>query len=257
MYGDRYPKYAYSWIAEPRANDNFYNVHLHVRQTQTTDPLVFHMQLELQLLGLGGNPLYHVWNTKREQDFVFAVPHPPTGIAFDPDGWILGYGVLESYGVNLITEELRTGTQYLPYTDTLVAKGGVPPYEFTVAGGSLPMGLTLDAASGILSGIPEEAFSAEVTFGVTEAGSALHKEKALPLAVAGLSYRPGDLNDDATIDALDLGFLIDYLFAGQILTVPVNAADVNGDCQPDALDLGRLIDYLFAGGTAPQPGCIE
>lgn len=40
-----------------------------------------------------------------------------------------------------------------PYNVQLVATGGVPPYTFTVASGTLPPGLTLSAA-GDLSGTP-------------------------------------------------------------------------------------------------------
>jgi len=67
-----------------------------------------------------------------------------------------------------------------------------------------------------------------------------------------LAYARGDLDASGFIDALDLGYLIVYLFAGGPEPLPVKeAGNVNGTGDIDALDLGYLIDYLFAGGAAP------
>src|SRR2546426_1033908 len=40
------------------------------------------------------------------------------------------------------------------YSQTLMATGGTAPYQFTVTDGYLPPGLTLDPASGVISGTP-------------------------------------------------------------------------------------------------------
>ena len=58
----------------------------------------------------------------------------------------------------------------------------------------------------------------------------------------------GDMDGDGFHTALDLGRLIDMLFAGGDPPCPGYVADFNCDGFPDALDLGWLIDYLFAGG---------
>ncbi|MFH1977847.1 MAG: dockerin type I domain-containing protein [Candidatus Aenigmatarchaeota archaeon] len=62
----------------------------------------------------------------------------------------------------------------------------------------------------------------------------------------------GDVDASGFIDALDLGYLIDYLFAGGAEPIPVESGDINGDGQIDALDLGWLIDILFAGAENPN-----
>src|SRR5439155_23835096 len=53
------------------------------------------------------------------------------------------------------------------YSQTLISEGGRPPYLWSVVSGALPPGLTLDAASGVISGVPAAtgpfAFSIQVT----------------------------------------------------------------------------------------------
>ena len=56
------------------------------------------------------------------------------------------------------------------YTATLMAVGGVRPYIWSLAKGTLPAGLTLDPASGRITGIPTRAGQTNVTFRVTDAG---------------------------------------------------------------------------------------
>jgi uncharacterized protein YhjY with autotransporter beta-barrel domain/uncharacterized protein YjdB len=55
----------------------------------------------------------------------------------------------------------------LEYRETIVATGGLAPLVFAVDGGHLPPGLTLDPATGVISGVPTEAdrfgFSVQVT----------------------------------------------------------------------------------------------
>ena len=49
------------------------------------------------------------------------------------------------------------------------ASGGIPPLRWSVAGGSLPPGLSLDSATGALSGTPSRAGSFPLTLSVTDA----------------------------------------------------------------------------------------
>jgi hypothetical protein len=69
----------------------------------------------------------------------------------------------------------------------------------------------------------------------------------------------GDYDADAFLTALDLGALIDVLFAGfpEITDpgCPTSRGDLDCDGFPTALDLGELIDHLFAGGAPPCDPC--
>jgi len=62
----------------------------------------------------------------------------------------------------------------------------------------------------------------------------------------------GDMDADGYFTALDLGVLIDLLFAGGPNPCPEYIADMDCSGYPDVLDLGWLIDFLFAGGP-PSP----
>ena len=56
-----------------------------------------------------------------------------------------------------------TGTVGQPYSSSLTATGGVPPYTFSISSGTLPPGLTLNTATGAISGTPTTAGSYSFT----------------------------------------------------------------------------------------------
>jgi hypothetical protein len=70
-----------------------------------------------------------------------------------------------------------------------------------------------------------------------------------------------DFDGDSFLTALDLGAMIDILFAGrpdiQDLTCPYTRADFDNDGFATAIDLARLIDHMFAGGNGPVDPCAD
>lgn len=77
------------------------------------------------------------------------------------------------------------------YNQTFSASGGIAPYTFTTSGGALPPGLTLNAATGVLSGAPTVAGSYGFTITATDAAHftanaayTMTVGDALPVAVA-------------------------------------------------------------------------
>jgi hypothetical protein len=71
----------------------------------------------------------------------------------------------------------------------------------------------------------------------------------------------GDFDLDGFVTALDLGSLIDIIFAGvpdiQDPDCPTTRPDFNCDGFSDALDIGSYVDYLFAGAKPPCLPCID
>jgi hypothetical protein len=70
--------------------------------------------------------------------------------------------------IALAPATLPGGTAGVAYSQTLTSSGGVGPYAFSVASGSLPTGLTL-SSTGVLSGTPSAAGSFTVTVRATDA----------------------------------------------------------------------------------------
>ena len=70
------------------------------------------------------------------------------------------------------TASLTTGRAGQTYALALSATGGTRPYAWSLSGGTLPAGLTLDSATGLLSGVPITAVTnVPLTFRVTDASA--------------------------------------------------------------------------------------
>ena len=67
------------------------------------------------------------------------------------------------------TTSLAGGTVNLVYTATLTASGGTLPYTWAITSGSLPAGLTLNTASGAITGTPTTTGSFNFTIRVSDA----------------------------------------------------------------------------------------
>src|SRR5205807_933152 len=56
--------------------------------------------------------------------------------------------------LNLACVSATTGQVGVAYSSALVASGGTPAYTYTITVGNLPNGLTLNSATGVISGTP-------------------------------------------------------------------------------------------------------
>ena len=78
---------------------------------------------------------------------------------------------VESSPLVVTITSLSAGTACSPYTAALAASGGITPYAWSLASGTLPPGVTLDSSTGALSGTPTAAGSYPVTVEVTDQAS--------------------------------------------------------------------------------------
>ena len=69
------------------------------------------------------------------------------------------------------TSSLPTGTVGTAYSQTLQASGGIAPYTWSVSSGTLPAGLSLATSTGVVSGTPTTAASANFTVEVKDSES--------------------------------------------------------------------------------------
>ena len=74
-------------------------------------------------------------------------------------------------GPAITTTKLPNATVNRTYSASLSATSGTTPYQWTVTSGALPAGLTLDATSGRISGIPRATGTSTFTVQVTDANS--------------------------------------------------------------------------------------
>lgn len=66
------------------------------------------------------------------------------------------------------TSLLQNGNVGVAYAATLTASGGTKPYRWSPTSGSLPDGLSLDSATGVITGIPTQAGTFPLVFAVTD-----------------------------------------------------------------------------------------
>jgi putative flippase GtrA len=88
--------------------------------------------------------------------------------------------------LSITTTSLPNGQVGVAYSQTLAATGGTPPYIWELASGALPDGLSLNAATGSISGTPAATANATpLTFRVTDSSAPAQTDtKTLTLTIA-------------------------------------------------------------------------
>ncbi|EHN71779.1 Ig family protein, partial [Streptomyces coelicoflavus ZG0656] len=76
-----------------------------------------------------------------------------------------------SAGVTITTTSLPTPVIGVAYNQTVATSGGTAPVTFAVTTGALPAGLSLNAATGAITGTPTTAGAHSFTITATDANS--------------------------------------------------------------------------------------
>jgi len=103
------------------------------------------------------------------------------------------YSITVTANLDIVTTALPEVEAGAAYSQTLSARGGSPPYNWRIINGSLPEGLSLNPASGLIGGSP--ARSGAATFTVEVADSAgVRASRTFTITVSqGLSIQTGPL----------------------------------------------------------------
>jgi hypothetical protein len=80
----------------------------------------------------------------------------------------LNLTVIFALGPLVITSPLPPAKLGLPYSQTLTASGGTPPYVWSVVNGAPPNGIALSPSAGVLSGTPTQSGTVTFTVMVTD-----------------------------------------------------------------------------------------
>nr|WP_202397516.1 putative Ig domain-containing protein [Xanthomonas sp. LMG 8993] len=147
----------------------------------------------------------------------------------------------QNYSVTIAAATLVLAQPTLPpavrgsaYNQVLTASGGVAPYRYSIASGTLPTGLTL-ANDGTLSGTPTTQGTSSFTIAVADAGNASATQAysftvsdAAPVAVADVAATMSDAAVTVAVTAND---------TGNITAIAIAAAPTNGTAVVNGLEL--------------------
>jgi len=85
--------------------------------------------------------------------------------------------------LQITTSSLPNGYQWITYGSNVSATGGTTPYSWTIISGALPAGLTLNSASGLISGDPSSFGTFNFTVQVTDSATPTPQTATQPLSI--------------------------------------------------------------------------
>lgn len=151
----------------------------------------------------------------------------------------------------ITTTALPGGTVGASYSETLAANGGTPPYTWSLEAGSLPPGLTLDPATGVVSGTPTADGSFSFTAKVSDAATPAQTDtQGLSIAVDPAQVPPPEITT-TTLPGGTVGASYSQTLAATGGTLP-HAWSLDSGALPPGLALDPSTGTI--GGTPTTSG---
>ena len=162
------------------------------------------------------------------------------------------YEIVINPAVAISTSTLPGGVEGDAYSAQLESTGGTGAHTWSDKNGDLSgTGLGL-SGDGLVSGTPANWGTIGFTAVVRDVTGSI-AESFFDVTVEP-PYICGDLDDNDTVDILDITYYIDWKFKSGPPADPPERADVNNDGKNDILDILHLIAFKFNGGPAPDCG---
>jgi hypothetical protein len=155
---------------------------------------------------------------------------------------------------------LPNGSSGLPYQQLLTVGGGAGPYQFTLAGGALPLGISL-TSSGLLSGTPTTPGNYHFTLNAIDLSSFCSGSRAYTITVdapcSTLTIIPPSLPNGATglpysVTLTAAGGLAPYKFTAKGSLPPGLSLTSNGALSGSPTQAGH---FNFTLGVIDARGC--
>lgn len=188
---------------------NMYEQDLHAHDGVA--PYEWNMQSGSLPTGLSFDPLpARISGTPSESGtFQFTIGVKDSQTPFDSTSHTFELVIAGIESVQITTVSLPSARVNDVYSAQLEADGGVVPYTWSVENGSLPAGLSLDAATGVISGTPSVADTVVVTFKAIDSQATADYDTA----TFTLRVRPESQIDEEFDTSLD-NYVVDIPKAG-------------------------------------------
>ncbi len=153
--------------------------------------------------------------------------------------------------LSITTTSLPNGSVGGAYSVVLTSTGGLAPVTWSVFGGTLPAGLSLNAATGAITGTPTAGGTANITFQAADSSSPQETAKAtLSLTIAQLMITTTSLLNPMVGEAYNQTLL--YTDSGG--TLPVTWSLASGSSLPAGFSLDPSSGAITGTATSAEVG---
>ncbi len=176
-----------------------------------------------------------------------------TGLQSDPlVGSIQAYGFVvpsSVLGLKIVNTSLPPNQIGTPYSQTLVAIGGTPPFTWALTSGTLPAGLNLNASTGVISGTPTALANATpLTFQAADSSTPTAQTAAVNLTLT-ITSTPPLVITTASLPSSQIGTLYSQTLAATGGTTPYTWSVTSGTL-PAGLNLNASTGVISGTPTA-------